>query len=67
MPEHKGPVGLLNRRDWMRLAGEGAVFENAFCTTPLCSPARASLLTVPDNSHPPWVDPHPDRRGSHRS
>lgn len=28
-----------------RIAREGALFENAFCTTPLCSPARASFLT----------------------
>jgi N-acetylglucosamine-6-sulfatase len=28
-----------------RLAREGLVFANAFCTTPLCSPARASFLT----------------------
>jgi N-acetylglucosamine-6-sulfatase len=28
-----------------RLAREGLLFENAFCTTPLCSPARASFLT----------------------
>ena len=28
-----------------RLAHEGVRFRNAFCTTPLCSPVRASLLT----------------------
>lgn len=28
-----------------KLASEGARFENFFCTSPVCSPARASLLT----------------------
>ena len=28
-----------------RLAGEGVLFENAFCTTSLCSPSRASILS----------------------
>lgn len=28
-----------------RLASEGVRFDNFFCTSPVCSPARASLLT----------------------
>jgi arylsulfatase A-like enzyme len=28
-----------------RLAAKGMVFDNAFCVSPVCSPARASLLT----------------------
>lgn len=28
-----------------RLAGDGIRFENFFCTSPVCSPARASLFT----------------------
>jgi arylsulfatase A-like enzyme len=28
-----------------RLASEGLVFDNFFCTSPVCSPARASILT----------------------
>jgi choline-sulfatase len=51
-----------------RLASEGVVFENAYCTSPVCTPSRASLMTgvypsdanafcnstVWDGSHPTW-------------
>ena len=43
-------VGALGRDEaWTphldRMANEGVVFEKAFCTSPLCSPARASILS----------------------
>jgi N-acetylglucosamine-6-sulfatase len=49
-----------------RLAGEGVVFENAFNTTSLCSPSRASILTGTYahthrvlNNHTPWTGRKP--------
>src|SRR5437588_3427487 len=36
-----------------RLAREGVAFTNAYCTSPLCMPARASMIsgTYPHNHH----------------
>lgn len=36
-----------------RLASEGVVFANTYCTSPLCMPARASMIsgTYPHNHH----------------
>lgn len=40
-----GKVPGLQTPNMDRLANEGAVFQNAFVTTSLCSPSRASILT----------------------
>lgn len=40
---HGDPVGATPNLD--RLADRGIVFENAYCSYPLCAPSRASLLT----------------------
>jgi choline-sulfatase len=42
LPFHGGPVEAPRLE---QLAGEGVVFEHAYCTAPLCAPSRASLLT----------------------
>jgi N-acetylglucosamine-6-sulfatase len=49
-----------------RVAYEGARFRNAFATTPLCSPIRASLLTGLYAHHHGIVDNTDRSRQSHR-
>ena len=46
-PAALGCYGSKNVRtpNMDRLAREGVLFQNAFCTTSLCSPSRASILT----------------------
>ncbi len=39
-----------------RLAAEGAIFENAFCTNSICAPARAVLLTGLHSHHNGIID-----------
>jgi len=49
-----------------RIAREGALFRNAFVTTPLCSPSRASLLTG-QYAHTHGIIDNTDRsRASHQ-
>jgi choline-sulfatase len=42
LPFHGGPAEAPNLE---QLAGEGVVFDSAYCSFPLCAPSRASLLT----------------------
>jgi len=49
-----------------RIAHEGARFRNAFCTTPLCSPVRASLLTGLYTHHHGILDNTDRSAASHR-
>lgn len=49
-----------------RIAYEGARFRNAFCTTPLCSPARANLLTGLHTHHHGIRDNTDHSQQSHR-
>lgn len=49
-----------------RIASEGARFRNAFCTTPLCSPVRASLLTGQHTHHHLILDNTDRSRQSHQ-
>lgn len=49
-----------------RIAREGARFRNAFCTTPLCSPSRACLLTGLDTHHHGILDNTDRSKASHR-
>ena len=49
-----------------RIACEGARFRNAFCTTPLCSPVRASLLTGLYTHHHGILDNTDRSKQSHK-
>lgn len=49
-----------------RIAREGARFRNAFCTTPLCSPVRACLLTGLQTHHHGILDNINRSEQSHR-
>lgn len=48
-PDHYHPSRTLHQRmqtpALRSLAGDGVVFDNAFCVSPLCAPARAALFT----------------------
>lgn len=48
-PDHYHPSRSLHRQMQLpalnSLAGDSVVFDNAFCASPLCAPARAALFT----------------------
>ena len=45
LPFHGHP--LVKTPALSRLAAEGVVFENCYSTSPLCSPARATVMNGP--------------------
>ena len=51
-----GKVPYLKTPAMDRMASEGAHFQNAFVTTSLCSPSRASILTGQFSHHHGVVD-----------
>lgn len=53
-----GKVSWLETPNLDRLASEGAYFKNAFVTTSLCSPSRASILTGMFSHQHTIVDNH---------
>ena len=46
-PQFSGAYGhpLVRTPRLDRLAGEGVLFENAYCNSPLCGPSRMSFMT----------------------
>ncbi|MCL2740766.1 MAG: sulfatase [Oscillospiraceae bacterium] len=38
-------IGTVSQPNFMRLAGMAVTFDGAYCVTPLCSPARSSIVT----------------------
>ena len=53
--QHFDTIGLRNPRiktpAFDRLAGEGALFDRAYCNNPVCSPSRSTIIT---GLYPAW-------------
>ena len=47
-----------------RLAEEGVYFRNAFCASPVCSPARCSIVTIGSNIDIPGAGQQADNAGN---
>jgi choline-sulfatase len=54
LPAYGNRVALTPNLD--RLAGEGVVFERAFCPSPLCVPSRSALMSGLLPSHTGAID-----------
>jgi arylsulfatase A-like enzyme len=52
-PKHNNPElhGFVQTPNIDRIAAEGMLFENVFCTNSICGPSRAAILTGKYNHH----------------
>ena len=67
-PDAPSPNDVIRTPAFDRVATEGAIFENAFVSSPSCTPSRGSLYTgrhffrngSASQLHNPWAKGYPD-------
>ncbi len=67
-PDHPSPNDLIETKNFDHVAREGALFDNAFVSSPSCTPSRAALVSCRhffrngshSQLHHPWKKGFPD-------